>query len=246
MKKIRADQLLVERGLAPSRARAQALIAAGAVVSGPGKVEKAGQLLAPDAELRLLREDHPFVSRGGLKLQHAIGVFKVDVQGKSALDIGSSTGGFTDVLLQAGARDVTCVDVGENLLDWKIRSDKRVRIVEGINARYLKFEDLGRTYDLIVCDVSFISLSKIVPALMVFAEAETVWVTLIKPQFEVGPERVGKGGIVRDSADHEAAVKSVTRALENLGLERLELVESPIKGSAGNREFLACWRKQRT
>lgn len=241
--KKRIDVLLTQRGLAPSRERAQAMILAGQVLVDDSPVTKPGALVLVEAAIRVRGKDHPYVSRGGVKLAGALDAFGVEVTGKTALDIGCSTGGFTDVLLKRGATKVLGVDVGHNLLDWSLRQDPRVELKENVNARYLKFEDIGATFDVIVVDVSFISLSKILPALIPFAKKSTDWITLIKPQFEVGPERVGKGGIVRSIKDREDAVQQVTDSAAKLGLERLGLVESSIKGTDGNQEYLAHWKQ---
>jgi 23S rRNA (cytidine1920-2'-O)/16S rRNA (cytidine1409-2'-O)-methyltransferase len=240
--KRRADLLVVERGLAPSRERAQSLIMAGKVLAGDVPVEKPGQLLPETSELRVRGEDHPYVSRGGVKLAHALDRFAVPVEGRIALDIGASTGGFTHVLLLRGAARVFAVDVGHSQLDWKIRQDPRVVTLEKVNARSLAFERIGTKVGIIVVDVSFISLDKILPALIPFATAETDWITLIKPQFEVGREKVGKGGIVSSEEDRQAAVARVRQFGESLGLACGGLIESPIAGTTGNKEYLAHWK----
>ncbi len=205
-------------------------------------VTKPGHAVPEDAALRLRGEDIPFVSRGGLKLERALEAFGVAVAGRTAMDIGASTGGFTDVLLQRGAERVYAIDVGHNQMDWKIRQDPRVVVMEKVNARHLEFDRIGRRVDLIVIDVSFISLDKILSPLVAFAAADTDWVTLIKPQFEVGRERVGKGGIVDSPVDHAEVNERLRRLGESLGLARLGLIESPITGTHGNKEFLAHWR----
>jgi 23S rRNA (cytidine1920-2'-O)/16S rRNA (cytidine1409-2'-O)-methyltransferase len=247
MKK-RIDVLLVDRGLAPTRSRAQALIMSGNVLVNDRPVTKAGEVFL-DAEETLIRvrgEDHPYVSRGGVKLAKALEVFGVSPAGKIGLDIGASTGGFTEVLLLAGASKVHAVDVGHSQLDWKIRSDARVKVYEKVNARELRFEQIGEKVGIIVMDVSFISLEKIFPAICQFAldspGEETDWITLIKPQFEVGREKVGKGGIVTSESDRLEAIERLSRFSETLGLERMNLIEAPITGTDGNKEFLAHWK----
>ncbi|OFZ20222.1 MAG: hypothetical protein A2X94_09545 [Bdellovibrionales bacterium GWB1_55_8] len=226
-----------------SRAKAQALILSGNVLVADVPVTKPGQLVSDELPLRIRGEDHPWVSRGGIKLAGALKEFQIPVKGRTALDVGASTGGFTHVLLANGIERVFAVDVGHNQLDWKIRSDERVSVYEKVNARHMTPDLIGRQVDLIVVDVSFISLEKIFPALMAFAHAETDWVTLIKPQFEVGKEKVGKGGLVSSDSDREDAVKRLTDFGETLGLRRLGLIESPITGATGNKEYLAHWRK---
>jgi 23S rRNA (cytidine1920-2'-O)/16S rRNA (cytidine1409-2'-O)-methyltransferase len=234
--KNRLDRLMVERGLADSREKAQALIMAGEVRVNGQKAAKPGQPVDVDVAVEVLARP-PFVSRGGFKLAGALRHFGVDPTGKVCLDVGSSTGGFTDALLQAGAARVHCVDVGAGQLDWKLRNDPRVVVHEGINARDLKFADIGEPADLLVCDVSFISLTLILPATVPLLRPAGQMVILIKPQFEVGKGQVGKGGIVRDPALHEAACRRVTQAVTDLGFET-SLMESPILGAEGNKEFL--------
>jgi 23S rRNA (cytidine1920-2'-O)/16S rRNA (cytidine1409-2'-O)-methyltransferase len=234
--KTRLDLLLVERGLAGSREKAQALIMAGEVMIGGQKAAKPGQTVDEDASIEV-RARPPYVSRGGLKLAAALREFAIDVAGKVCLDIGSSTGGFTDALIQAGAARVHAVDVGAGQLDWKLRNDPRVVIHEGINARELRFDDIGEPAALIVCDVSFISVTLILPALPPLIQNDGQMVILIKPQFEVGKGQVGKGGIVREPALHQAACERVERAVRELGFET-RIMESPILGAEGNREFL--------
>lgn len=241
-KKTRLDQLIVERNLASSRSQAQRLILSGNVLVDDEPVTKSGHSVAIDCHIRIKENEHPYVSRGGLKLKKALETFQVSVTDRIALDIGASTGGFTDVLLQEGIKKVFTIDVGKNQLDWKIRSDKRVVSAEGINARYLEFDQIGQKVDLIVMDVSFISITKIIPALIQFATPITDWITLIKPQFEVGKDKVGKGGIVRSEEDRQLAVESVSENLEKLGLKRVGLIESPITGMTGNQEYLAHWK----
>jgi len=239
--KTRLDQLLVERGLVPSRERARALILAGDVLVGGHPVTKAGTAIGTEAEIVLRTPDHPWVSRGGLKLVHALDTFGINPQGVLALDIGASTGGFTDVLLQRGAARVVALDVGHNQLDWKIRSDPRVTVIEGANARNLTPADLpaeARTFGIITIDVSFISLKHILPVLPPLLAPDGHVVALVKPQFEAGREDVGKGGIVRDEAVHARVVADVIAAARALGLTDAGLVPSPITGAEGNVEFL--------
>lgn len=241
MPKSRLDQLLVSRGLAQSRERARALVIAGDVSVNGRSVTKAGTLVDESAALVLRQPDHPWVGRGGLKLDRALDVFAIDVSGLTVLDVGASTGGFTDVLLQRGARRVVALDVGHNQLDWKLRSDPRVVCLEGVNARYLRAEDLptdARKFPLITIDVSFISLSQILPALVPFLEPDARIVALVKPQFEAGREEVGEGGIVRDAAVQRRAVERVRAAAHQVGLEPLRVEPSPITGAEGNQEFL--------
>lgn len=232
----RIDQLLVDRGLAESRAKAQALILAGNVLVNGQKVEKAGLTVLPDSAIRLLGQ-LPFVSRGGFKLDHALNVFGINPVGWICLDIGASTGGFTDCLLQRGAARVYAVDVGPSQLDWKMRTDSRVVVSDHTNARYLQPSDIGELCSLAVCDVSFISVTLILPALPPLLTAEGEMVILVKPQFESGRDEVGKGGVVRDPEVQDAACRRVREAAESLGY-RTRLTESPIQGAEGNREFL--------
>lgn len=240
--KKRLDVLLVERGLAPTRERAQGILLAGQVLVDDQPATKPGQSVLESSEIRVRGEDHPYVSRGGIKLASALNEFKVPVAGRIGLDVGASTGGFTHVLLLRGAIRVYAIDVGHNQLDWKIRNDSRVVVREKVNARNLSFDTVGEKVGLIVIDVSFISLEKILPALLPLAGPETDWITLIKPQFEVGKEAVGKGGIVTSEEARREAVERVARFGETLGLKRLGLIESPITGTQGNKEFLAHWR----
>jgi 23S rRNA (cytidine1920-2'-O)/16S rRNA (cytidine1409-2'-O)-methyltransferase len=234
--KTRLDRLLVDRGLAESREKAQALIMAGEVLVNAQKALKPGQLVASDAALEVLARP-PYVSRGGFKLAGALQHFAIDVTGCVCLDIGSSTGGFTDVLLQAGARRVHAVDVGTGQLAWPLRTDSRVVVHESINARALTFEEIGEPVDFITCDVSFISVTLILPAAKPLLQPAGQMVILIKPQFEAGKGQVGKGGIIRDPALHQAACERVTRAVHDLGFET-SIMESPILGAEGNKEFL--------
>ena len=242
MKK-RLDKLLVERGLASTRERAQALILAGKVLVDGQKVEKAGAGIENDATLRLLGEDLKYVSRGGLKLEKAIAHWKTEVSGKVCLDIGASTGGFTDCLLQHEAKLVIAVDTGYGQLDMKLRRDPRVRLLEKTNARYLRPEQVEEAIDLVVMDVSFISATLVLPAVVHAAfppdqKAGRQVIVLVKPQFEAGREQVGKGGIVRDQAAQLGAVEKVRRALIELGCGHTDFIDSPILGAEGNREFL--------
>ena len=240
-KKVRLDALLVERGLAASRERARALILAGDVRVDGLRADKAGTAVQPDAEITLAAPDHPYVGRGGLKLAHALDQFGIDVTGRTALDIGASTGGFTDVLLQRGAACVVALDVGHGQLDWRLRNDPRVIVMERVNARTLTAQDLpeaARRFGLVVIDVSFISLRHILPAVPPLLTAGADVIALVKPQFESQRDEVGKGGIVRDPAVHARVVDEVTAAADALGLTRAGLVDSPITGMEGNREFL--------
>ncbi len=236
--KERIDKLVLERGLAPSREKARALIMAGQVVVGDHAAEKAGQLVPVDAEIRLKGEPLPFVSRGGLKLQKALDEFVIDVTGLVALDVGASTGGFTDCLLQRGAAKVFAVDVGYGQLAWKLREDPRVVNLEKCNIRYLEPATLGAIPDLAVIDASFISLTKVLPAVLRLISESGFIVALIKPQFEVGKGEVGKGGVVRDEAKQRRVIDEVAAEALVLGLTVQGVTESPITGPKGNREFL--------
>jgi 23S rRNA (cytidine1920-2'-O)/16S rRNA (cytidine1409-2'-O)-methyltransferase len=242
MSKKRLDQLLVEKGLAPTRERAQSLILAGKVLVNDEPATKPGKIIPETGVIRVRGEDHPFVSRGGIKLDAALKAFQIEVRDKIGLDVGASTGGFTHVLLLNGILRVHAIDVGHNQLDWKIRTDPRVLVQEKINARYLEFAQIGEKVDIIVADVSFISLEKILPALVQFSKQETDWVTLLKPQFEVGKDKVGKRGIVTSDDARQEAVDRVTQFSESLGLVRKGLIESPIAGTEGNKEFLVHWQ----
>jgi 23S rRNA (cytidine1920-2'-O)/16S rRNA (cytidine1409-2'-O)-methyltransferase len=238
MKKIRADQSLVSRGLAESRTRAQALIMAGVAFSGERKIAKAGDMLAEDAPLEVRGKDHPWVSRGGVKLNHGLTHFGFDVSGAVALDVGSSTGGFTDVLLSRGAAKVYAVDVGTNQLAWKLRQDPRVVVKEQTNARSIDRSIVPEPVDIVVCDASFISLAKVLQAPLTLAKPGAKLVALIKPQFEAGREEVGKGGVVRDAAVHERVCAEAEAWVETQGWTVLGIVPSPITGPEGNIEFL--------
>ena len=237
-KKMRLDQILVDRGLVESRTRAQALVMAGLVFSGEQKLAKPGQQLSVDAPLDVRGRDHPWVSRGGIKLAHAIEHFALDPRGAVAMDIGSSTGGFTDVLLQGGAEHVFAVDSGTNQLAWKLRQDQRVTVLEQTSARVLTPEMIDRPVTWVVCDASFIGLSKVLERPLELAQQDCRLVALIKPQFEVGREEVGKKGVVSDPALHRRVCDEVRAWVEGLGFEVQGIVESPITGPEGNVEFL--------
>jgi 23S rRNA (cytidine1920-2'-O)/16S rRNA (cytidine1409-2'-O)-methyltransferase len=243
--KVRLDKLLVDRGLAASRERAQALILAGNVLVNDQKLEKSGAQVAAESTIRLLGEDLKFVSRGGLKLERALEHWNIAVTGKLCLDVGASTGGFTDCLLQRGAARVIAVDTGYGQMDFKLRQDARVRLLEKTNARYLTRDAVGEAVDLVVMDVSFISATLVLPAVVGASFPDSAGeragkqiVVLVKPQFEAGREHVGKGGIVRDEATQAAAVEKVRAALLSLGAKPADAIESPILGAEGNREFL--------
>jgi 23S rRNA (cytidine1920-2'-O)/16S rRNA (cytidine1409-2'-O)-methyltransferase len=236
--KVRADQLLVTRGLAESRTRAQALILAGNVFVGEKRVAKAGDLLADDVDLIVKGRDHPWVSRGGIKLDHGLTHFGFDVTGAVALDVGSSTGGFTDVLLSRGAAKVYAVDVGTNQLAWKLRSDPRVIVHEQTNARDLTSDIVPEQVDIIVCDASFIGLAKVLDRALDLAKPGASLVALVKPQFEAGREEVGKGGVVRDPAVHERVCNEAADWVRSKGWTVLAVEPSPITGPEGNIEFL--------
>jgi len=236
--KVRADQLVVARGLAESRTRAQALILAGNVFVGERRVGKAGDLLAEDAELSVKGRDHPWVSRGGIKLDHGLAHFGFDVTGAVALDVGSSTGGFTDVLLNRGAAKVYAVDVGTNQLAWKLRSDPRVIVHEQTNARDLTTDIIPEAVDIVVCDASFIGLAKVLDAALGLARPGANLVALIKPQFEAGRDEVGKGGVVRDEAVRQRVCDEAADWVRAKGWSVLGIERSPITGPEGNVEFL--------
>ena len=242
--KVRLDKLLFERGVASSRERAQALILAGKVLVNGQKVEKAGAGVETSADIRLLGEDLRYVSRGGLKLEEALRHWQIDVAGRTCLDVGTSTGGFTDCLLQRGANRVIAVDTGHGQIDFRLRQDARVRLLEKTNARYLTPQQVGEAVDLVVMDVSFISATLVLPAVIEAAFPEPTErrgrqiVVLVKPQFEAGRKQVGKGGIVKDPVVQKAAVEKVRHALLALGCTQTDVIESPILGGEGNREFL--------
>ena len=241
---MRLDKLLLERGMAPSRERAQALILAGKVLVNGQKIEKAGAGVAASADIRLLGEDLKYVSRGGLKLEEALKHWQIDVVGKTCLDVGASTGGFTDCLLQRGAMQVIAVDTGHGQIDYGLRQDPRVRLLEKTNARYLTPQQVGEAIDLVVMDVSFISATLVLPAVIEAAfpgppeRRGRLVVVLVKPQFEAGREQVGKGGIVKDPEVQKAAVERVRHAVLALGCTQTDVIESPLLGGEGNREFL--------
>jgi 23S rRNA (cytidine1920-2'-O)/16S rRNA (cytidine1409-2'-O)-methyltransferase len=236
--RVRADLALVEQGLAPTREKARALILAGQVLDGDRPVDKAGDLVASDAALRLRGEPIPFVSRGGLKLAHALTTFGVDPKGLVVVDIGASTGGFTDCVLQAGATRVYCIDVGHGQLDWKVASDPRVVVIDRTNIRLMPPDRMPERCALAVIDVSFISLRLVLPVLPALLQPKAPVVALVKPQFEVGRAKVGKGGIVRDEADRLEALAEVQAAARALGFETLGETTSPITGGKGNVEYL--------
>ncbi len=236
MTKHRLDQLVVERGLAESRERAQALILAGQVIVNGQKISKPGHSIADDARIEVL-ERMPYVSRGGFKLVAALDHFSIDVTGWTCLDVGASTGGFTDCLLQRGAKNVWAIDVGHGQFDWKLRNDPRVVVQEGVNARYLSAADYPIKFDLAVCDASFISTTMLVPAIVPLLAPPRRLIVLVKPQFEVGRADIGKGGIVRSPELHDAACARVRNAVEAQGLDSA-IIPSPILGTEGNREFL--------
>jgi 23S rRNA (cytidine1920-2'-O)/16S rRNA (cytidine1409-2'-O)-methyltransferase len=241
MARARLDELLVARGLAASRERARALVLAGDVTVNGTRVEKAGTLVDRDAALTLRQPDHPWVGRGGVKLAHALDTFGLDVTGRTVLDIGASTGGFTDVVLQRGAARVVALDVGHGQLDWRLRQDPRVVSLEGINARYLQPDQLPEelsVFDLVTIDVSFISLAHILPVVPPLLAADGHVIALVKPQFEAGRKDVGKGGLVRDPDVHERVVAAVQAEAVRVGLKPLAVEPSPITGTEGNREFL--------
>lgn len=243
-KKVRLDQLLVERGLAESRTRAQALIMAGAVYSGEQRLNKPGHQVAPDIALTLRGKDHPWVSRGGLKLVQGLEHCNLNVEGWTAIDVGASTGGFTDVLLSHKAARVYAIDVGYGQLDSKLREDERVVVLERTNARHLSVEHVPDPVDLVVCDASFIGLRTVLPAALALTKPDAHLVALIKPQFEVGKERVGKNGVVRDPDLHQEVCETITAWLGGLpNWTVLGVTESPITGPAGNKEFLIGGRR---
>jgi 23S rRNA (cytidine1920-2'-O)/16S rRNA (cytidine1409-2'-O)-methyltransferase len=249
--KMRVDLLLIERGLVPSRERARALILAGRVLVGEQKVVKAGVTVPADAPIRLLGEDQPYVSRGGLKLAAALAHWQINVQGRACLDVGASTGGFTDCLLQAGAAHVTAVDTGFGQIAMKLRNDPRVRLLERTNARFLESGALkagqgSLDITLLVMDVSFISATLLLEPVLAAAPALTEAVILVKPQFEAGRGHVGKGGIVRDPEAHQLAIDRVADCLRSLGWQVVETIPSPITGAEGNREFLLYVRRVET
>jgi 23S rRNA (cytidine1920-2'-O)/16S rRNA (cytidine1409-2'-O)-methyltransferase len=241
MPRTRLDSLLVERGLAASRDRARALILAGQVLVDGRPASKAGDNVPSDAPVSLITPDHPYVSRGGLKLAHALDTFHLDVIARTALDIGASTGGFTDVLLHRGAVHVTALDVGHGQLDWRLRNDRRVTVLERVNARQLTPETFGEgpaLFEIVTIDVSFISLRLILPVVPQLLDPHADVIVLVKPQFEAGRGEVGKGGIVKDEAVHRRVIDEVIEAAERVGLACIAETPSPIEGMEGNREFL--------
>lgn len=242
MQRERIDKLLVDQGLADSRTKAQALVMAGVVLVDEQRVNKPSEKFPITARLRIKEgAESRFVSRGGLKLEAALREFSIDVKGLTCLDVGASTGGFTDCLLQHGAQKVVAIDVGHNQMDWRLRNDPRVELREGINARHLTPSDFDRKFDLATIDVAFISATKILPAIVPLLTDGGRVVTLIKPQFEVGKGEVGKGGIVRDPGQHQRVIDEVNSSAEALGLKVGGVIESPIRGADGNVEFLALY-----
>ncbi len=233
----RVDKLVVERGIVPTREKARRLILAGEVLVDDMPVDKPGTLVPDDAQLRLRNPPKPYVGRGGEKLEGALDGLALDVSGLHVLDVGASTGGFTDCLLQGGASEVTALDVGRGQLDWKLYSDERVHVIEDVNARYLGPDDFPEPFALIVVDVSFISLTKVLPALVSILKPGGHILMLVKPQFELSPVEIERGGLVRDSRKHDKAIAAVKKAATELALSVLEVVASPITGAAGNQEF---------
>lgn len=243
--KMRIDLLLVERGIAPTRSKAQAMIMAGDVLVNEKRIDKPSETFPVNSAIRIKSggDASRYVSRGGLKLEAALRSFSIDPASKRCIDIGSSTGGFTDCLLQNGAAHVTAVDAGTNQLDWKLRSDPRVDVRENTNARHLSPDDFPARFDIAVMDVSFISVTKVIPAALELLTDGGVLIVLIKPQFEVGKGEVGKGGIVRDPDKHKRVIDEVVTFVSKLGMEHIGTIDSPITGAEGNKEFLAAWRK---
>jgi len=245
VKRERIDKLLVERGLAETRTKAQAMVMAGVVLVDEQRVEKPSQQFHPNSAIRIKGADDPtsrYVGRGGLKLEAALREFQIDVTGLTCLDVGASTGGFTDCLLQNGARKVFAIDVGHNQIDWRLRNEARVEVREGVNARFLTPDDFPQKFDLTVMDVSFISATKVLPAIVPLLVEGGSIITLIKPQFEVGRGEVGSGGVVRDPAKRARAVAAVNEAARALSLQVVRVIASPIQGAEGNVEFLALYR----
>jgi 23S rRNA (cytidine1920-2'-O)/16S rRNA (cytidine1409-2'-O)-methyltransferase len=244
VKRERIDKLLVERGLADSRTKAQAMVMAGVVLVDEQRVEKPSHQFDTNSSIRIKGGDDPttrYVGRGGLKLEAALREFQIDVSGLTCLDLGASTGGFTDCLLQHGAKKVFAIDVGHNQIDWRLRNDPCVEVREGVNARYLTPEDFPSKFDLVVMDLSFISATKVLPAIVPLLVPDGSIITLIKPQFEVGRGEVGGGGVVRDEAKRLRVVEEVNNAARALGLEVVNVIESPITGAEGNVEYLALY-----
>ncbi len=244
-KRLRLDVLLAERGLAASREKAQAIIFSGKVLVDGQKQDKAGAFVPEDAEIRILGETLRYVGRGGLKLEAALKEFRIPVSGMIALDVGASTGGFTDCLLQHGSQKIYAVDVGYGQIAWKLRQDPRVVVIERVNIRDMALSLIPEHVDVAVIDVSFISLEKVIPSVLNFLKPEAVIIALIKPQFEVGKEQVGKGGIVRDETARTTAVKKVEDFINRLGLEVQGIIPSPITGQDGNVEYLICAKMNR-
>lgn len=245
MKKERIDKMLTEQGFADSRTKAQALVMSGVVLVNEKRVEKPSETFAHDSSIRIKGQtaESKYVGRGGLKLEKALEVFDIRPNEYVCLDVGASTGGFTDCLLQSGAKKVVTIDVGTNQLVWKLRNDERVEARENVNARYLKSSDFAERFDLIVMDVSFISVTKILPALFDLLEDSGKIIVLIKPQFEVGRGEVGKGGIVKDEGKHREVIEKVNNFAAEIGLKVCETIDSPILGADGNKEFLALYSK---
>ncbi|MGC2236632.1 MAG: TlyA family RNA methyltransferase [Pyrinomonadaceae bacterium] len=245
MKKERIDKLLVELGFADSRTKAQALVMSGVVIVDEKRIEKPSQEFSGDAKIRIKGKtaESKYVGRGGLKLERALEEFQIRTSGYVCLDVGASTGGFTDCLLQNGATKIVAIDVGTNQLVWKLRNDERVEVRENVNARYLKPEDFTEKFDLIVMDVSFISVTKILPVLPPLLKTAGKIITLIKPQFEVGRGEVGKGGIVRDAEKQVRVVSEINSFAETCGLKVSGVIDSPILGADGNKEFLALYER---
>ena len=248
MKKKRIDELLVENGFAESIEKARALVMSGVVLAGEKRVEKSSETIAHNADVRIKGRETEikYVGRGGLKLEKALREFHIQPNEYICLDVGSSTGGFTDCLLQHGAKKVCAVDVGTNQLVWNLRRDARVEVRENVNARHLKAEDFAQNFDLIVMDVSFISVSKIFPALLPLLSETGKIITLVKPQFEIERGKIGAGGIVRDAEKHREIVARVNQSAENIGLKVVKTIESPILGAEGNKEFLVLYEKRHT
>jgi 23S rRNA (cytidine1920-2'-O)/16S rRNA (cytidine1409-2'-O)-methyltransferase len=246
LRRERIDKLLVDHGLAASRTKAQAMIMAGIVLVDDQRVDKPSEQFSIQANIRIKGADDPtsrYVGRGGLKLEGALRAFDLDVNGMICLDVGASTGGFTDCLLQNGAERVWAIDVGHNQIDWKLRNDPRVEVREGVNARYLQSTDFTVSFDLAVIDVSFISVKLVLPSIVPLLKDTGKVIALIKPQFEVGRGQVGSGGIVRDEEQHQRVVAEVNGLAESIGLRVVNMIESPILGAEGNKEFLALYEK---
>ncbi|MBO89754.1 MAG: TlyA family rRNA (cytidine-2'-O)-methyltransferase [Rickettsiales bacterium] len=242
-KRERADKVLVTKDLAESRTRAQAMIMAGNVFIGEQRVDKPGDMIPTDAEVTVRGQEHPWVSRGGMKLDHGLEHFAIDPSNCTCIDVGASTGGFTDVLLRKGAAKVYAVDVGRGQLDWSLRQDDRVTVLEGTNARHLKSDQIPEALDLVVCDASFIGLEKVLPASLSLAKPGARLIALIKPQFQAGRKDVGKGGVVRDSTVHDRVCEEVRNWLTDLGWHVIGITKSPITGPKGNVEFLIAAQK---